>query len=272
MPTTAPTSSTSPRSKRDASSERTRRVRRLIPDSTPTTVAAELGALDFVSLARATRPYVVTNFVLTLDGRATIAGRSGPIGSDADTEFLVGLRTRVDAVMIGAGTMRTERYGRVVADPAKRERREREGLPHDPLMVLVSGRLDLPWDAPLFTEGSGRVLIATTSDSEPPPTQTPVRLLRQPEAIDFGALMRHLRSERGVRALLCEGGPRVHAQLIEAGLVDELFVTHAPKLAGGEGPGLVTGLAEAERGLELVSLLCEESTGELFGRYRVTDA
>ena len=51
------------------------------------------------------------NFAVTVDGRATIAGVSGPIGSDADTAMLVGLRTRFDAVMIGAGTMRAERYG-----------------------------------------------------------------------------------------------------------------------------------------------------------------
>ena len=69
------------------------------------------------------------NFAATLDGRATIEGRSGPIGSDTDTAMLVGLRTRFDAVMIGAGTMRAERYGRLVSDPAKRERRERLGLP-----------------------------------------------------------------------------------------------------------------------------------------------
>jgi riboflavin biosynthesis pyrimidine reductase len=61
----------------------------------------------------------------------------------------------------------------------------------------------------------------------------------------------------------------LHGQLIEAGLVDELFVTHAPKLGGGVGPGLVSELAEAERPLELAWLLAEESTGELFGRYRV---
>ena len=70
--------------------------------------------------------------------------------------MLVALRTRVDAVMIGAGTMRVERYGRAVSDPAKRQRRERDGLAHDPLMVIVSGRLDLPWEAPVFTEGGGR--------------------------------------------------------------------------------------------------------------------
>jgi riboflavin biosynthesis pyrimidine reductase len=158
----------------------------------------------------------------------------------------------------------------VVARQDKRERREREGLPHDPLMVLVSGRLDLPWDAPLFTEGGGRVLIATTSDKDPPPTATPVRVLRNdgPE-VDLGALLVHLRRERGVRALLSEGGPRLHAQLIERDLVDELFITYAPKLAGGVGPGLVAGLEERERDTELTWLLAEEATGELFGRYRL---
>ena len=244
------------------------RIRRLLPDQSEVSIADQVAGLDLVSMARAERPYVITNFALTLDGKATIQGRSGAIGSDSDTAMLVALRTRVDAVMIGAGTMRAERYGRVIADPAKRERREREGLPHDPLMVIVSGRLDLPWDAPLFTEGWGRVLIFTASDAEPPETATPVRVERHEGAVDLARALAQLRSERGVRALLCEGGPRLHAQLIEAGLVDELFVTHAPKLAGGDGPGLVAGLPEAERPLELAWLLADDETGELFARYR----
>jgi riboflavin-specific deaminase-like protein len=243
-------------------------VRRLLPDAAETTVAEETAKLDLVSRAHEERPYTITNFVLTLDGRATIAGRSGPIGSDADTAMLVALRTRVDAVMIGAGTMRAERYGRVVGDPAKREQRERDGLAADPLMVLVSGRLDLPWDAPLFTEeGSGPVLVCTSSDTEPPETANPVEVLHHADGVDLPALMRHLRAEHEVRALLSEGGPNLHAQMIDAELVDELFVTHAPKLAGGEGPGLVEGLVERARELELKSLLHEETTGELFGRY-----
>lgn len=243
-------------------------MRRLVPDVAETTVADEAASLDLVSLAHDDRPYTITNFALTLDGRATIAGRSGPIGSAADTAMLVALRTQVDAVMIGAGTMRAERYGQVIADPAKRERRERAGFSRDPLMVLISGRLDIPWDAPLFTEARGEVLICTTAATEPPETATPVEVVRHDDVVDLAALARHLRSEHGVRALLCEGGPNLHAQLIDAGLVDELFVTHAPKLAGGGGPGLVEGLVERARELELVSLLHEETTGELFARYR----
>lgn len=247
-------------------------MERLIPERGPTTVEDELAALDFVSIAGEERPYLITNFVLSLDGRATLGGRSGPLGSEVDTAMLVGLRTRVDALMIGAGTMRAERYGRPIADQGKRERREREGLPPDPLMVLVSGRLDLPWDAPLFTEGRGRCLIFTASEKDPPETATPVQVVRHRDTVDLVEALRYLRAEWGVRALLCEGGPHIHAELIEAGLVDELFITYAPKLAGGEGPHLVVGLAEAERPLELAALLHERETGELFARYRIPGA
>jgi riboflavin-specific deaminase-like protein len=243
-------------------------MQRLFPDPGPTTALDQVASLDFVSEAQDRRPYVISNFVVTLDGRVTLEGRSGAIGSDSDTAMLVALRTVVDAVMIGAGTMRAECYGRIVRDPAKRERRERDGLPHDPLMVLVSGRLDLPWDAPLFTEGEGRVLIFTASDEEPPATATPVEVARHRDQVDLSAALDHLRREHGVRALLCEGGPRLLAQLIESDLLDELFITHAPKVAGGEGPRLVAGLPEGERTLDLAWLLHEPDTGELFARYR----
>jgi riboflavin-specific deaminase-like protein len=244
-------------------------VYRLFPDPGPTSPAEQLGSLDLVANSGETRPYVISNFVVTIDGRVTLGGRSGAIGSDSDTAMLVALRTRVDAVMIGAGTMRAECYGRVIGDPAKRERRERDGLPHDPLMVIVSGRLDLPWEAPLFTDGGGRVLIFTASEEDPPETTTPVRVERHAEQVDLAAALAYLRRERGIRALLCEGGPRLHAQLLELEMIDELFVTHAPKLAGGEGPTLVAGLPEGDRGLELSWLLHEPDTGELFARYRV---
>jgi riboflavin-specific deaminase-like protein len=244
-------------------------LRRLVPDVAETSVAEQLASLDLVSAAHDDRPYTVTNFALTVDGRATISGRSGPIGSDTDTAMLVGLRTRVDAMLIGAGTMRAERYGRVVGDPSKRERREREGLPPDPLAVIVSDSLDLPWDAELFACGEGNALIFTSSDRDPPSTETPVAVERHDGRVDLVAAMRHLRTERDVRALLCEGGPHTHAQLIAAGLVDELFITYAPKLAGDAGPGLVEGLPERVRGLELAWLLMD--AGELFARYRVLD-
>jgi riboflavin-specific deaminase-like protein len=242
-------------------------LRRLLPDPGPATVVEQLDELDLPSLAGPDRPYVVTNFALTVDGRATISGRAGPIGTRTDTEMLMELRACVDAVMIGAGTMRVESYGRVVPSAERRERRVRRGLSHDPLAVIVTGTLELPWDAGLFTAGQGPVLIFTSSDREPPDTETPVRIVRHSGHVDLAAALGHLRREEGVRALLCEGGPHLHGHLVEASLVDELFVTQAPKLVGGVGPGLVEGLPEHVRELELVWLL--EEDGELFARYRV---
>jgi riboflavin-specific deaminase-like protein len=240
-------------------------VRRLLPDAGETTVEEQLEAYRPWEHPHGERPYLAVNFAATVDGRAAIGGVSGPIGSAADTAMLAGLRTRFDAVMIGAGTMRAERYGRLVPSQEKRERRERLGLPHDPLMVIVSGRLDLPWDAPLFAEG-GRVLVFTASEAEPPETAASLRVVRHEGAVDLRAALRHLRRERGVRALLCEGGPRLHGELQAGGLVDDLFLTIAPRLSGGDAPRIVEGELPRVEELEPAWLL--EQDGELFARYR----
>lgn len=223
-------------------------MRRLLPDPGPVTISEQLETYRPWEAAREERPLVAMNFVTTLDGRATIEGRSGPIGSEADTAMLAGLRSRFDAVMIGAGTMRAERYG-----------------PMEPLAVLVSGRLDLPWDAPLFTAAEGRALIFTSSEAEPPETAASVEVVRHPGAVNLPVAMRQLR-ERGVRSLLCEGGPHLHAQLQADGLVDDLFLTIAPKLSGGEGPRILEGPLPGVVDLELAWLLAEGD--ELFARYR----
>jgi riboflavin-specific deaminase-like protein len=238
-------------------------MRRLTPDPGETTVEQQLDSYRPWEQPREERPFVAANFAATVDGRATIGGVSGPIGSDTDTAMLVGLRSRFDAVMIGAGTMRAERYGRVVGN---QEQRERIGLPHDPLMVIVSGRLDLPWDAPLFTAGGGRVLIFTASEAEPPETATSLRVVRHEGRVDLVAALRHLREEQSVRALLCEGGPHLHGQLWAAGLVDELFLTTAPRMTGAEAPRIVEAPLPEIAELELSWLL--EHEGELFSRYR----
>lgn len=223
-------------------------MRRLLPDPGPTTVSEHLEAYRPWEEPRDERPLVAMNFVTTLDGRATIEGRSGPIGSANDTRMLAGLRTRFDAVMIGAGTMRVERYGPLASK-----------------LVIVSGRLDLPWDAPAFTE-EGEVLIFTASETEPPKTAASIEVIRHEGAVNLVEALRHLRREHGIRALLCEGGPHLHEQMQADGLVDDLFLTIAPKLSGGEAPRILEGPLPDVVGLELVWLL--EEDGELFARYR----
>jgi riboflavin-specific deaminase-like protein len=242
-------------------------MRRLFPDPGPTSADEQVGHLDLNGLAGGERPYVVSNFALTVDGQATIAGRSGAIGSGADTALFHLLRTRADAIIVGAGTIRTERYGPMIEDSAARSRRDRDSLAHYPLAVIVSERFDLPWDIPLFTSGLGSVLIATATDAERPETATTVRVVRHSPKVDVARLLRELRQERGVRSLLCEGGPHLHAELFALDLLDELFLTRASKLGGGSGPGLFAGAPERPTELEAVWML--EQDGELFGRYRV---
>ena len=242
-------------------------VRRLLPDQVETTVAEQLAGLELKELALPHRPYVLTNFAATVDGRATIDGRSGPIGSRTDMEMLQRLRTRVDAVMIGAGTMRTERYGRMVSDPALRAYRERTLLTHDPLAVLVTRGLELPWDAGLFTDGGGRVVIFTETDEDPPETATPVTCVHQPDGVDLEEALAWLLRERGIRSVLCEGGPTIHGELQARGLVDELFLTIAPKLVGREERSILTAPLRDVIEMELIWLL--ESDGELFTRYGI---
>jgi riboflavin-specific deaminase-like protein len=226
--------------------------------------AAVVADLRFWEMAHADRPYLVLNMVTTADGRATIAGRSGPIGNPADQDLFHALRTRVDAVMVGAGTLRAEKYGRLVRKPERREARERAGLAPDPLAVIVSGRLDLPPDLPLLHEPDQQVLVATFSDGDLPGPG--IEYLRfQGGAVDIPRLLAILRG-RGVRSILCEGGPTLNAELLRAGGVDELFHCIAPKLAGEpDAPTMVTGVLHETIEMKLVRLL--ESDSHLFARF-----
>jgi riboflavin-specific deaminase-like protein len=248
------------------------KLRRLLPDPAEIAVEEATAGLRLGDLAPPDRPYLVLNMVSTLDGRIAIDGRSGAIGDEADRELFFGLRTQTDAVMVGAGTIRTERYGRIVRKPERRERRVEEGLAPDPLAVIVSARLRLPPDLPLLQDESSTVAILTASDDVLAETPAEIHYLRGPAGVELELrpLLERLRGEFGVRSILCEGGPSLNESLIREGLVDELFLSIAPKLAGGPPLTILTGdpLPEPLRP-ELVSLL--EHDGHLFGRYRLQD-
>ena len=109
-------------------------------------------------------------------------------------------------------------------------------------------------------------MVFTASDEEPPETATPVTVIRHEDRVDLPKAMEWLRGEGGIRSVLCEGGPHLHGELRAAGLADELFLTIAPKLAGGVAPHILEGTLGETSAQELVWLL--ESEGELFARYR----
>jgi len=245
------------------------RVRRLMPDPALLTADEVVQALDLASSAPAGRPYVVLNMVATVDGRATLAGRTAPISSVPDRQLFHALRTRADAVMVGAGTLRVERYGRLVRDARRREQRRAIGLHADPLAVVVSASLDLPSDLPLLQDPESRIVIITASEALLNACEAHVDYVRC-DPVDLTAALGRLRDEYGVRSILCEGGPRLNASLLAEGLIDELFLTTFAVLAGGEGAltilaDMLPGGTPMPQQLELLWLLEHES--ELFARY-----
>ncbi len=243
-------------------------LRRLLPEPGELTADAFATSLRFADAAPPSRPHVALNMVATVDGRASVAGRTAPLSSVADRQLFHALRTCVDAVMVGAGTLRTERYGRLVRDPHRREQRVAAGLQADPLAIVVSGRLDLSCDLPLLADASSRVVVVTAADGSLDGCVAQVEYLRS-SPVDLAGALARLRDEHGIRSILCEGGPSLNAALLAAGLVDELFLTTVGKLAGGAGALSIIGSAPVDELVEarLRSLL--ECDGELFARYAI---
>jgi riboflavin-specific deaminase-like protein len=244
-------------------------LRRLLPEPGELTADELVQALHFAELAPAWRPYIAVNMVATADGRASVSGRTAPLSSVPDRQLFHALRTRVDAVMVGAGTVRAERYGRLVRDPARREQRRAAGLEPDPLAIVVSGSLALPPDVPLLQEPEQRVVVVTATDGLIAGCGAQLEYLWA-SPLDLAAALARVRSDYGVRSILCEGGPLLNASLLAAGLIDELFLTTVPKLAGGAGALTIVGDLPLAEPLELGLVWLLESAGELFARYALT--
>jgi riboflavin-specific deaminase-like protein len=232
--------------------------------TSPTELAAELRLAD---LAPARRPYLVLNMVSSLDGKATLDWRTKGLSSDLDRELFHALRAEADAVMVGAGTARTERYGRIAKSEEVHDRRRAEGLDPDPVAVIVSGRLDLPADLPLLQEPEQRVVIATGSDARLEGTRAQIEYEQVGD--DLALLMARLREHHGVRSILCEGGPTLNSFLFAADLVDELFLSLSPTAIGGAAAlTIVAGKALVEPA-ELEPVWFAHGDGDLFTRWRV---
>lgn len=233
------------------------------------------------------RPYVVANFVQTLDGVVSYAipGSSGGgeiSGFDRADQFLMGLlRSCADAVMVASGTFHADaghvRIPSFIFPEAKalfRGFRKRSGKSSEPLNVIVtgSGRVDL--SEPTFHTAGLETLIVTNSkgrrrleaDHGRGLAVTRVRVAGAGSDVTPGAVLDLLRREFGVRLLLHEGGPWLLAAFLGAGRVDELFLTVAPQIAGREAgsprPGLVEGLAFTPKTAPWFRLISAKRAGD----------
>jgi len=229
-----------------------------------------LDALTVPPEASDARPYVLVNFIASADGRSSFEGRSGALGDEGDRAVFHGLRERADAVLVGTRTLEVEGYGRMLGLQERRERRLARGRSAEPLACLVSRSGKIPDHIPLFAQPEAHVVVFTATDLELAGARAQVDVVRlDPGQMTLTTALRCLRSDYGIELLLCEGGPTLFGSLLEESLVDELFLTVAPKLAGGgTSPAITSGPELPElRSLRLAWILERENF--LYLRYFV---
>ena len=194
-------------------------------------------------VAAGTRPRVVADMVATVDGRAAMQGRSVALGHPADRALLRELRTAVDAILVGSGTLVAERYANLL-DDEQRARRVADGRPPHPLVVTLSRPADpQPRDVPLFDEPGVPIVVFTYAGEEvaAPVLGADLEVVRLVAEAPLLASALVALGERGVRSVLCEGGPTLLRHLVADGALDDLLLTVSPLLAAGAAPTILDG-------------------------------
>lgn len=226
-------------------------MRRLVPDPAGT---VDLRAAYAVDAER----HVRVNFASSVDGAVTVDGKSRGLSSDADRELFHVLRSLADVVLVGAGTARAENYGGA---------RESDG--HIPPIAVVSRSLDLDPASRLFTDTQVRPIVITCTDS-PADARSALGeiadvIVAGTDTVDVKDAVDQL-ADRGLKHVVCEGGPHLFGWLAAAQILDELCLSLAPLVAGGRAGRIITGLeSQLADPLRLVHVLEDDS--HLFLRY-----
>lgn len=184
-------------------------------------------------------PRVVAIMIASVDGRATVDGRSTKLGHPDDRALLRGLRAGTDCLLAGTGTIASEGYANLL-DADQRAARTAAGRPAHPLVATVSRSGVVPWDTPVFAEAGVPKQVYAGRPVAVPHGVTDTAVEVVPGGALRGALA-HLHAVRGVGSVACEGGPGLLRALLADGLVDDLLLTLAPLLVGGDGPTSLTG-------------------------------
>lgn len=228
------------------------------------------------------RPYVFLNMVSSVDGKAVSAsGNAAGLGSATDHILMHRLRAAADAVLVGAATFRHDPYVPQVMPEAAGERHQFFPQRPQPLGIVISRDGNLPLNKKFFNRDKAAerlvVLGQAASEEKEDAFKPYAGVVRAPDGADGRPdeswLLAYLYREKGVRWLLCEGGPRLNYSLISKNLADELFLTFAPKLVASENNStILTGPGqgfpqEMMPALGLVSLY--KQADELFFRYRI---
>ena len=239
-------------------------MRRLLPEPGPLNDA---GLVDAYRLPPGRSMRV--NFVVSLDGAVTVDGLSKGLGSPGDLRIFRVLRALADVVLVGHGTAAAEGYRPIAADSPVGRLRASIGRPPTAPIAVVSRRASLEPDSALVTGAASPTILITSASADPSRRAALADagvtvLVCGEDDVDLPLALDRL-AELGHEQVLCEGGPQLLRAALSAGVVDELDLSHAPALVGGERRLLGDALPDVVR-LELRQLL--EEDGVLFGRYR----
>ena len=210
---------------------------------------------------RPDRPFLAINMVATVDGRAAVDGSAVGIGSTTDHRLMMELRAEADVVLHGAGTVRADPLSARVPRELV-QRRVALGLPPQPVGAIVTRSGNIPPVHPYYESST---IVYVCSDNPVPVDIPTVEVCRVHTVEDVLTDL----ARRGVRRVLCEGGPTLNSALLAAHLIDEIYMTLAPKLAGGEGPLTLINGPRIDPMLRLNLRSIVEQDGEVFLRYAV---
>ena len=219
-----------------------------------------------------TGPLVRANVIAGLDGGAVTGGTSGGLGGAGDRQVFGLLRELADVILVGAGTARAETYSGARMTAAQRQARHDRGQAEVPPIALVTRSADLARDLPVLTDTEVPPMVLTCADAAPGARRrlgAAAEVLDcsagDPARVDIAAALARL-AERGLVRVLTEGGPRLLGTVIGADLLDEICLTIAPLLVGGDGPRVAAGGAEVLSRMSRAHLLAD-SDGYLYCRY-----
>jgi riboflavin biosynthesis pyrimidine reductase len=212
------------------------------------------------------------NFIASLDGGATVGGTTGRLGGPGDRALFSLLRELADVILVGAGTVRVEDYSGARPTVAQRHRRQARGQSEVPQLAIVtkSGRLER--DMSVFTRTEVPPLVCTCA-AVADQTRRGLGGLAEvvecsaddPDRVDEAAVLAAL-ADRGRHRILTEGGPMLFSSFVEHGLLDELCLTIAPTLVGGQAGRIATGPGQVLTGMRRAHVLADDD-GYLYTRY-----
>ncbi len=228
-------------------------------------------------------PWMRVNFITSVDGAVAVDGRSGGLGGPGDRRVFGLLRALADVIVVGAGTVRAENYGGARIPAEDRRRRVAAGRPEIPRIAVVSATARIDPSHRLFHDTAVPPLVIVSSAADPVHVRaleeagTEIAVLpdrpresgagpgaARPDVAGIAPIL----AARGLTRILCEGGPNLTGRLLAAGAVDELCLTVAPVLVGGNAPRMAVGPASTPAPLTRRHLLAGDD-GALFTRWTV---